>query len=383
MDKILNKLYYDDKLGVAGKANFIKKVRALHTEFKVKDITEWLNNQSVSQVNTTITKKYDYKITANPKSFQVDILWWKRETTLTPVLLFVDILSRKLWAFVLSKNKDATRGENIVKCIEQLNKEIGGINALIGDAEFGNKIITEYCNDNNIRLDASVAKTEHISNGDKLGIVDRLCRTLRELIERYYDVTGNRTDNLKHVIKSAVDTYNDNDHRTIKTTPNKAWKDNNLQLAHHLKDMIHNEQVYKTVPFKSGENVRILEEKDNKFSKGKNKFSNETYKISDKTGYKISVKNDDDNKLHRKFKPAELLKVNKADNPKSKAYIEEVKADKKAGKVVNALIKNAKMSKTEALQAVAAVNEPKTGRGKSAPADYAAFGGNKFRNPKK
>jgi len=28
MDKILNKLYYDDKLGVAGKANFIKKVRA-------------------------------------------------------------------------------------------------------------------------------------------------------------------------------------------------------------------------------------------------------------------------------------------------------------------------------------------------------------------
>ena len=31
MDKILNKLYYDDKLGVAGKANFIKKVRALHT----------------------------------------------------------------------------------------------------------------------------------------------------------------------------------------------------------------------------------------------------------------------------------------------------------------------------------------------------------------
>ncbi len=34
--------------------------------------------------------------------------------TLIPVLLFVDILSRKLWAFVLSKSKDNTRGENIV-----------------------------------------------------------------------------------------------------------------------------------------------------------------------------------------------------------------------------------------------------------------------------
>ena len=374
MDKILNKLYYDDKLGVAGKANFIKKVRVLHPEFKVKDINEWLNNQSVSQINTTITKKYDYKITANPKSFQVDILWWKRGDTLTPVLLFVDILSRKLWAFVLSKNKDNTRGENIVECIDKINKEVGGIQAIIGDAEFGNKIINEYCNDNNIRLDASVSKTEHISNGDKLGIVDRICRTLRELIERYYEIAGNRTDNLKSVVKSAVDTYNDNDHRTIKTTPNKAWKDNNLQTAHHLKDMIHNQQVYKTVPFKSGENVRILEEKDT-FGKGTNKFSNETYKISDKTGYKISVTNDDDNKLHRKFKPAELLKVNKVDKPISKAYIAEVKADKKAGQVISSLVKNAKMTPAEAKQAVAVVNDPKKSRGKSAPTDYAAFGG--------
>ena len=144
MEKILNKLYYDDKLGIGGKANFIKKVRSTHPDFKVKDITEWLNNQSINQVNSSITKQYNYKITANPKSFQVDILWWKRGDTLTPILLFVDILSRKLRAFVLSKNKDATRGENILECIEKVNKEVGGINSIIGDAEFGNKIITDY-----------------------------------------------------------------------------------------------------------------------------------------------------------------------------------------------------------------------------------------------
>ncbi len=32
---------------------------------------------------------------------------------------------------------------------------------------------------------------------NKLGIIDRLVRTLRELIEKYYDITGNRTDNIK------------------------------------------------------------------------------------------------------------------------------------------------------------------------------------------
>jgi hypothetical protein len=35
------------------------------------------------------------------------------------------------------------------------------------------------CEDNDIRLDTSVAKEEHINNGNKLGIIDRLVRTLR------------------------------------------------------------------------------------------------------------------------------------------------------------------------------------------------------------
>ena len=60
----------------------------------------------------------------------------------------------------------------------------------------------------------------------------------------------------------------------------------------------------------------------------KSKLSNETYKVSDKIGYNIWVKHDVDNKLHRKFKPAELLKINKVDKPISKEYIDEVKADK-------------------------------------------------------
>jgi hypothetical protein len=98
-------------------------------------------------------------------------------------------------------------------------------------------------------------------------------------------------------------------------------------------------------------------------------------KYQTKQGIKISVTNDDDNKLYRKFKPAELLKVNKIDKPISKAYIAEEKADKKAGQVISSLVKNAKMTPAEAKQAVAAVNEPKKSRGGSAPSDYASFGG--------
>ena len=77
MESILN----NDKLGISRKLNFIKKVRILHPDFKVKDITEWLNNQTINQINTTITKQYNYKITSKPKSFQINIMYFKRGDT--------------------------------------------------------------------------------------------------------------------------------------------------------------------------------------------------------------------------------------------------------------------------------------------------------------
>ena len=74
-----------------------------------------------------------------------------------------------------------------------------------------------------------------MSNGNKLGIIDRLVRTLRELIEKYYDITGYRTDNIKDVMKSIIDTYNNNSHRTLDNkTPNQVFKDNDDQIARHL-----------------------------------------------------------------------------------------------------------------------------------------------------
>ena len=67
---------------------------------------------------------------------------------------------------------------------------------------------------------------------------------------------------------------------------------------------------------------------DDQFSKGKKLFSNDTYKVADKIGYILSVINDNENKSTKKFKPSELLKVNKVDNPISKSYFEEDKQDK-------------------------------------------------------
>ena len=357
MNNILDNLFYKEKLGIGNKATFIKNVRERHPEFKIKDIQEYLKNQEVTQINTTVNKTYEYKITAPPRTFQIDIFWWKKSSTLIPILLLVDILSRKAWAYVLTKSKKAKRADVSVKTLQEFQAEVGFIKGLEGDNEFSSAAIKKFCEDNNIRLDTSVAKEEHISNGNKLGIIDRLVRTLRELIEKYFDITGHRTDNIKDVIATVIATYNSSSHRTLKNkSPNQVFKDNDDQVVRHINDSAHNQQVYKTVPFDDGDKVRILEQKE-KFDKGKQKFSKEIYTVDKKEGYKIIV-----NGTSRKLKPAELLKASTTANPISDKYIQDKKEEKKAGKVISSLVRNAKMTPAEAKAAVATVNEP-GGRG--------------------
>ena len=82
------------------------------------------------------------------------------------------------------------------------------------------------------------------------------------------------------------------------------------------------------------------------------KFSKELYTINKKEGYKILV-----NGTSRKLKPSELLKTNSTANPISDKYIEDKKQEKKAGKVVSSLVRNAKMTPTEAKAAVQALKQ--------------------------
>ena len=346
MNNILDNLFYKEKLGVGNKTTFIKQVREKYPDIKVKDIKEYLSKQEVNQINTSVNKTYEYKITAPPRTFQLDIFWWKKSSSLIPVLLLVDILSRKAWAYVLTKSKKAKRAEVSVKTLQSFKNEVGLIHALEGDNEFSSAAIKKFCEDNDIRLDTSVSKEEHISNGNKLGIIDRLVRTLRELIDKYFDIAGHRTDNIKDVMSSVIDTYNNSSHRTLNNkTPNQVYKDIDNQISRHVTDSLHNQQIYEKVPFKEGEKVRILEKKE-KFDKGKQKFSKEVYTIDKKDGYKIIVKDE-----KRKLKPSELLKADTVANPIKQSYIDNKIKSKEKAKITNKLITNEKMTKEEALKA--------------------------------
>ena len=144
MNNILDNLFYKEKLGISNKTTFIENVREGHPDIKVKDINEYLKNQEVSQINTTVNKTYQYKITAPPRTFQIDIFWWKKSETLIPILLLVDILSRKAWAYVLTKSKKEKRAAVSVKTIQEFKDEVGLIRGLEGDNEFSSAPIKKF-----------------------------------------------------------------------------------------------------------------------------------------------------------------------------------------------------------------------------------------------
>jgi hypothetical protein len=138
---------------------------------------------------------------------------------------------------VLPKSIKEKRGDITVKTLESFKNEVGHINGLEGDNEFGSAAVKAFCDKYNIRLDSSVSKLEHISGGNKLGIIDRLVRTLRELIDRYYDILGHRKETLQDVMNSIIATYNNDNHRSLQNkTPNQVFKDNDNQRIRFLTD---------------------------------------------------------------------------------------------------------------------------------------------------
>ncbi len=73
MNDILDNLFYNEKLGIGKKTSFIKKSQRQKPEIKVKDIQDYRKNQEVSQINSSINKKYQYKMKTPPHTFQINI----------------------------------------------------------------------------------------------------------------------------------------------------------------------------------------------------------------------------------------------------------------------------------------------------------------------
>ena len=297
------KKIFDESIG-GTKAYFISKVKQQYPNLNEKGVENFLNSQEVVQVHTKL-KGLNLKITAKPRTFQIDIMWYKIGQTLKPFLLLIDIMSRKAFCYPISGYKTMNR---IIAAYKKFLSQVDRVEAIEGDSEFASKEFIKLNNEKGIKVDTTVAADNHFTAGNKLGIIDRFTRTIKENLKKYRESIG-KIGNLPNIIQSIIDMYNDSPHRGIKgKTPNQVWNDTKEQNIQNMKDTINNDKLFNKLTLAIGDTVRVLENKD-KFDKGSAQFSKELYEVHDRIGYSFKVKDSDGNVKRRRYKPHELIQV--------------------------------------------------------------------------
>ncbi len=81
----------------------------------------------------------------------------------------------------------------MTKIITTYNKflqDVDYVKGVEGDGEFDNTTFKKLNEDKDIQVNTIVAKDNHFTVGDKLGIIDRRTRTLKENIRKYRSSVG-------------------------------------------------------------------------------------------------------------------------------------------------------------------------------------------------
>ena len=73
----LSNLFYKEGAGASSKAYFIKKAKEKYPELTNKDINAFLKDQEITQINKAPVKNLGLKITAKPRTFQIDVMYYR------------------------------------------------------------------------------------------------------------------------------------------------------------------------------------------------------------------------------------------------------------------------------------------------------------------
>ena len=152
--------------------------------------------------------------------------------------------------------------------------------------EYNNSFFKEHFKDTKLFF-----KEPDIFNSG-LAIVDRYCRTFRDILKRY--TSAHATTRYISILQKITDNINNTENSTTKHTPNDIWNG----IA------VNEETPRETIKLQQGDTVRIRTNPVEFTKKIVPRYSNETYTIErlDGLGYRLSGK-------RKKYFVSELLKV--------------------------------------------------------------------------
>jgi hypothetical protein len=251
MDEILDYLY--NKELIFNEKKLYETAKSMNNNITHKDVKEFLKRQAPQQIYyRKPNKTKNLKITAEtPYSSQMDLTFLPqyKSTNKNNYVIFtaINIISRYVY---VNYSKDKSM-ETIIKFIKEM-EGMTDIDIITCDegTEFKNKLFEKFCDENNI--------TVYYVKGDshKLGIINRFHRTLKEHIEKYFDINKNTV--WIDIIDKIVNNYNNTEHSSIHCTPEEA-NDNPFILKDIMDEgQEYNEKIKENEPiFKIGDFCRI------------------------------------------------------------------------------------------------------------------------------
>jgi hypothetical protein len=311
--KTAQEILSDDAYSLLGINKVIAKLVSAGEEFDEKELRHAYKQLEVNQRTQRQKKPVKLlKITGPPGAYQIDLIFLPKYRSsnrgITIFLLLVEIPSRKAFAYPLKSQKPAA----ILDAYEQFYKDHdGNLNNVYGDDEFNSEWFKAFNDVLNVNVHTGIAKDDHISkHSNRLGIIDRLVRTLRKLMNKYM-LLQNDTQWSKWLPK-IISIYNKTPHSSLNNrTPDEVSADVNGMEKRFHQDVKYNQaQDAMDTPVSVGDTVRILEKKAT-FAKEGPTFSKELYVVVKKDGFKWRVHPKTGGPLlRRKFADNDLLVIN-------------------------------------------------------------------------
>ena len=279
-------------------------------------VDQYIDSSELHQVHARapVKDKEFLRITGGQNEFQIDVVVFPKFKSSNGgkdrFLLIEDILSRKAWAYVIPSNKMA----DVLTAYRKFVSELG--NRLIsveGDDFFASKDFLEFNEQKGIRVSTVVAADDHMvrGGGDKLGLIDRLCRTLKDILNKL--VLSKGSTKWAGFLHEAIDLYNSTPHSSLHNkSPDQAYNDPELLGQKMADDRKHNEALKASKSSRSrfavGDSVRIRLPTTT-FGKEGASYSTELYTVSSVAGNKFHVINADTGvELKRALRPSEMRK---------------------------------------------------------------------------
>jgi len=324
--KIILDVYNDPAQGLSLKKTF-NQLKSQYTRSQIQEALA--TQQTVQRKKKTNLKSRFLKITTDEDGqYQADLMFLdakykKFNDGMNVFLVIIHVMSRYLYVYPMNSKKTLNIGNALEQFIQEATKYPPTTIVSDQGSEFTNKNVKSFLSKQNIRQ-LIVNKTEN-DNSHATAIVDRVIRTLRDMIDNYLDVY--KTNRYIDILPNLVSNYNSSPHRSLPKPPEEMIDEDIKNMNNQIKEI--NKDVYQKINrIIPGQKVRLLIKKKS-LQKGSNySWSKQLFTIEDIQGNHFIIKD-----KKRPFFYHEIQLVDDVDEKSATNVDEELTKEEKRKKV--------------------------------------------------